>query len=825
MADFEFGTPQSIFDEKPRTREEAPSFQFGAPAALPEIAPTEVVQEKLRPITPKRMGQFLEQRLLPSLEQEQRRAEDERLSRAAGAQMELGPTSQGFQKSLAGFGSAADTMTAGVFPYIPAALAKGAGKLGVPGYERYADMPIVDVKKAAERKVQAASTLQPGAALTGQAAGLVVGAKMLPPVAPSLGPAASGALTGATYGGVSGLAQEGDPMDALKGAALGSVLGGVSAPVIERTASGLTRLVAGGKPVVTASGQLTDEALGAARAAGLTDDEIQRLGPYLQQTFEQRGVTPAAAREARFAEFGMTPTRGMVTEDAAQLAREKAYGTLQPLTEQAAEAARREAGGTGASLREAVEDAVARGSREAAKLKSSYESAYKAAEAIPGEFDRASISNVGERIRGGWASDPGKLDFYASDIARKAAQDLDSVLGAAIPTATPGVPVTHQTFRAVESGRKILNSALSAAKEKTDRAAVRKMIDDFDDHIDRSITNGAFSGDPRVLDQWRAARKLFSEYQNKFGVRKTGEEAGTLMKKILDGSKSSEEVGNMMFAFSSGDAKLKQDAAKAFLQLRRALGPNSSELEQIKKSYIQQLMTPSAAKLGEQVTARDFARTAEQINDTLRGRGASFTRVALTPAERVSLDRYAKVMAEAGRASPDQMPEKVNRLVQAAKIAVPAIASGASYALALVSPEIAGTIGGLSTAAGLASAARTSPMAQRYLATRAPAEVARPYRFPEVRTAIPLGTAAVPEIGQTVPPVLESLREQQRVSPEDIRTLTIPVRRPQRATGGAVNLRALANMARKAVTKSTENLLRVPDEHVVKALEVANRQI
>jgi len=49
--------------------------------------------------------------------------------------------------------------------------------------------------------------------------------------------------------------------------------------------------------------------------------------------------------------------------------------------------------------------------------------------------------------------------------------------------------------------------------------------------------------------------------------------------------------------------------------------------------------------------------------------------------------------------------------------------------------------------------------------------------------------------------------------------------RPQRATGGAVNLTALANAARKAVTKSTEELLETPDEHVVKALEIANRHI
>ena len=210
MADFEFGTPQSIFDEKPSTREEAPSFQFGAPTTMPEIAPTEVVQEKLRPITPKRISQFLEQRLLPSLEQEQRQAENERLSRAAGARMELGAPSPMYESALAGLGSAADVMTAGVFPYIPAALAKGAGKLGVPGYERYADMPLVEAKKAAERKVQAAATLEPGAALTGQAVGLGLGAATLPAVAPSAGPVVSGALTNALYGGISGAAKEAD---------------------------------------------------------------------------------------------------------------------------------------------------------------------------------------------------------------------------------------------------------------------------------------------------------------------------------------------------------------------------------------------------------------------------------------------------------------------------------------------------------------------------------------------------------------------------------------------------------------------------------------
>lgn len=67
----------------------------------------------------------------------------------------------------------------------------------------------------------------------------------------------------------------------------------------------------------------------------------------------------------------------------------------------------------------------------------------------------------------------------------------------------------------------------------------------------------------------------------------------------------------------------------------------------------------------------------------------------------------------------------------------------------------------------------------------------------------------------------------EKTTEEKFRELRIPVPvgRTQRATGGAVNLTALANAARKAVTKSTEELLETPDEHVVKALEIANRHI
>jgi hypothetical protein len=811
------GAPEFEFSPEPAPELQAipaPDFEFGNLPPEPTAAAT------YRAITPKRIGEFLSQ-VPERLEQTQQQAQDEALSREAGARMELGPSSEGFQKALAGFGSGLDIATGGVFPYLPALGAKGLGKLGVSGYERYADMPLVEAKKEAERKVRAASALQPGSALTGQAAGLVGGAAMLPAVAPSAGPAVSGALTGALYGGVSAGAKEGDIYEALKGAGLGAVLGGVGAPIIERTLSGLTRVAMGGKPVLTPAGDLTDEAMAAARAAGLSDDEIRAIGPHLKQTFEARGVTPGATTEARFAEFGMQPSRGMVTGDPAQLAREKAYGSLAPIAEQAAEAAQRQAGGTGATLSDAVSDAVSRGRQEAAKLQSAYQGAYKAAENVPGSFSRESISNLGERIRGNWGM-RGDLNFYSNDLARNTAKKLDETLGAKIPA--PGGSVIHRDFRAVEEGRKILNSALGAARDKTDRAAMRKMIEDFDEQIERSIANGAFSGDPKVVDQWKQARKLFSEYQNKYGVRRSGDEAGTLMRQVLDG-KSADDVANMMFNFNRGDTTMRRDAVKVFLQLRRALGANAPELEQIKRSYVQQLMTPAAS--GERLTPKDFVRVSQQIEQTLRGRGASFARAALSPEERASLARYAEVIRIAGSSSPSQLPEKINMLARYAATAAPMVASGASYALSMINPMLALTAGAVGALPGAYSVLKASPAVQSSLARRSPETAGRPYRFPSVRTGLPLATAGAPEISETVPPVVEMFEERQRVAPGDPRELTIrgPGNRPARARGGAVNLHALAKAAKKHVTTSTEQLLNEHDDTVAKALEVANKHI
>jgi len=102
-------------------------------------------------------------------------------------------------------------------------------------------------------------------------------------------------------------------------------------------------------------------------------------------------------------------------------------------------------------------------------------------------------------------------------------------------------------------------------------------------------------------------------------------------------------------------------------------------------------------------------------------------------------------------------------------------------------------------------------------------ELAR--EFLRISTAMK-GDAPVRKISDTVikvlttgarQPVLEGLGGEETARP-----LTI---RPGRATGGAVNLHALANAAKKHVTRSTQDLLNEHDDTVAKALEVANKHI
>jgi len=804
---------------------------FGKSKMTPITQKERLMETYVKPLTPRAMGRYLEERMLPRIEEEKAKAEKERQKRIPAAQAEVGSLSPSMQKALAAAGSAADAATMGIFPYIPAAGAKIAGYAGVPGYERYSSMPITDIKKAAQKKVEAASTLQPGYGISGTVGGTLLGAKFLPPVLPKKPPVVSGAATGATYGTASGYASEGSIPDAIKSGVISAVGGAVAAPVLEKAVSFLIRKATSttGRPIIDEYGKLSEEAVDTARKAGLTDNQILNLGPHLVRAFEERGFLPSAAREAQFREFGLTPTRGMVMNPSRaktkQLEREKEFGVAQGTAAGAPTAAEIITGGAPRlSIRDALDDAVAAGNKAAQSLKSGYQRAYRSAENVPGSFDRESISNLGDKIMKGFGSNPKTLSIYSNEFAQKAAADLDKVLGAKIPTETPGVSIIHTTFQGVEGARQTLNRNLERATNQADRFAIRSLITAFDRRIEDNINAGLFSGDRGVLDAWKLGRKLYSQYQNKFGIKKTGEDAGRLFKSIVDGNRNADEVGNLMFNINnSGSATLKSQAGKYFRELQRALGPNSPELSQIKNSYIQKIVQPVASGKEGALLPKDFSTVAKNINDMITGRGSSFSRSALSDIERQALLRYADVMKIAAQEVPDITRKKFLEWTKTAAMAAPSVAgiimANMGWPLMNLDPKIATGLSALAGIPAIGRFLRGTATYQRSLANRPPPSTSREYRTPSIRTGIPLVAQATPTLQTQLEDVFDA---EPRYTGGRI----------ERKAGGRISpdahadrLVAAAESAKRRLVEETKPLLNEDDNTIAKALEIANQHV
>lgn len=737
---------------------------------------------------------------------------------------QLGPTGQQF---LSGLGSAADTMTLGYGSYVPAAAAKGLGKLGVEGYKSYADMPLMDIVKKARGVTEAASEEYPKTSAAGTVGGIALAAPLLPPVARGAGPLVSGAATGTAYGALEGLSEDLNPYDAIRSAVFGGVVGGVAAPVLERVASGIGRLASMGKNIVDHNGLISPEAAEIAKAEGLSNLDILRLGPRLGAAMEKYGMRPEAVRMAQFGEFGMTPTKGMITKSPEMLEREAQYAgpvyeNIQRQAGQAAEGLY----GPAAPIRESVENAVEAAASRASAAKQMADIEYqKARDMDPlAFFSRESISDLGTRIGMEMARDPQMGNLVTNDAAKRALKRLDETVGAEMivrgPLVPGGKPVTtvNQGFASVESGRQALNAELSAAMKAGDGEgvkAIRNIIDRFDDNIENSMTNGAFSGDPAVVDQWRNARGLWRDYQEKFGVKRSGEEAGSLIKDIIDKKRDPSEIGSAIFNFSSGDPSMKQTAMKTIGQLNRALGPNSPEMQGIKASFINDLMNPAGA------TPKDFAKTAARINDFLEGKGSSVARRFLSDKEREVLSRFSKVMENAGSMPKDQLQKNVSVIAETAKMLAPSVLSGASYVLGIMHPALAMTLGAAGYVPGAIKAAKALPVFARRAAT-APFTGKGPLPpAPSLRAPLAVAAQQYPEFSQALENANQQAEEQTG----------LPM---QRASGGrtvssakvkADKLISMVDGIRKDIGKDTSSLLNLDDTTVAKALSIANRGI
>jgi hypothetical protein len=736
------------------------------------------------------------------------------------------------RQALSGLGSFGEGFS-NWFDYIPAAGAKGLGYAGVPRYESYKDMPISDIKNVVKDILSTSRKEYPKTGTAGTVAGITANMATMPAVIPKAGAVPSAMATGTTYGLSEGLAENLDPSEAIRSAVIGTVAGGTLTPILEKTIGKFAQLLPSGRNIIDHNGILSKEAADIAREAGLSDNEIMRLGPQIAANFEKYGMRPEAARVSQFEQFGITPTQGMVTKNPEALEREQkisssnapyAQPTYERIRQQASDAAL-DLTGRPVSPQEAVDVAVQSARDKAIAAKTEANQAYTDASNMGGFFPRDSITNIGQNISYDMGRDSKLTNFLSNDSVQKAIKRLDDTLGAEIPISGPlvpgGKPITtvHQDFNAVETGRQALNAELTAAMQRGDGEAIRgihEVIDRFDNHIEDQLTKGAFSGDPAVVDKWKEARGLWSDYKTKYGTKGIGDESGNLLKMIVDQKATPESIGNAIFNYSGGDVSMKTNAMRTISQLNRALGPNSPEMQGIKSSFVNRLMTPSSA------SPESFAKTAAQINEFLDGKGQNIARRFLSPEETAVLRRFSNVMEHAGSMPEDQLRKNVSLIAETARMAAPAALNGAGWFLGMVHPVLAASLAAVGyIPKGIALAKKAPYFVNK--AANAPFQGKGPLpQIPSVRVGVPTALRQYPDQS-------ESALDQANQSTQQITTLPMT-----RASGGrtnkdpknrAIQLMLLADRIKKEQGNETKPLLNLDDTTVAKALAIANRGI
>ncbi len=395
----------------------------------------------------------------------------------------------------------------------------------------------------------------PKSALAGEVAGIVGGAAALPALSGAAtlgGRVGQAAVTGAGYGAAGEFLDTKDIGRAAVAGGVGGVAGGTLAGAIEKLGPSVLRMIQRGTPYRGADGALSAEAEAALRGAGLDPAALpEGLDARLMDALKTKGASPAVAREAQAAEFGIPLSRGQATQDPAAIGLERRAlagvsgsgardagtgfmerqagavdearaGVLQRLAGDApaidnpraaaeriadrargladdaafrASAAQRGADAAVERIRGPMPpdplDAagtVMQGVRDAAgRSRGAYRQAYDDVAAIPGEFAPGALDRMGTRVQRGLGPEY-PVDPVLTPAAHRALADLDNLPG--LFGAEPG---TGPNLQQVDQIRKRLVAYRSGTgANATDRRAVDKILSEFDGHTQAALEAGLF---------------------------------------------------------------------------------------------------------------------------------------------------------------------------------------------------------------------------------------------------------------------------------------------------------------------------------------------
>jgi hypothetical protein len=282
----------------------------------------------------------------------------------------------------------------------------------------------------------------------------------------------------------------------------------------------------------------------------IVNDEISRGRPTVDTTGEAaEGVQAEVAdRGARARELQAQADRSAEAEAAAQ------RGMVADRQRAIDEAVR-----GGAQPIENVRDAgeiVGQNVREAAEAnRNEFRQRYREFGQLPGEFDVQAVRGIGTRIKNdlSFREEPVDVDDHLTPNASKAINALDDmsqlrIQNKASAQAPPNPDeIAGVNLRGIDRmRRKLVDYYRSSRANPTDARATRAILESFDDQIERAISEGLFSGDPRALQVLQEARSSYSRYRQTFGPQRAGDDVGTAMRRIVDRNATPEEVANMV---------------------------------------------------------------------------------------------------------------------------------------------------------------------------------------------------------------------------------------------------------------------------------------
>jgi hypothetical protein len=341
---------------------------------------------------------------------------------------------------------------------------------------------------------------------------------------------------------------------------------------------------------------------------------------------------------------------------------------------------------------------------------------------------------------------------------------------------------------------------------------MNSIIDGYDNTIVNAVNNGMFSGNGRqLLDDMQQARDLWSAYKTKFyspyGSGATN--FNQAVKNLAD--QATGKIGEDLpsGAAATATATLNSGLANPLLgaavydRLQNAFGKGSDQMglvnQQIRSSVLN--------------TAGDLTKLPASIDDFLT-RNPDLANRVFTPDELSQMRRLSQSIKVINQA-PVPESQKSSMIMGAVKEVSSALAAAVAWGLH-------GSGWGSATYIGARTLSGVGDLAtkwyQRYLERAGAPSLDRAPSALQIFDTAPNIAVPIKNVTAFQPPEYED--QYQEPTP-------LPGFRQNRKTGGRVanKITTAVERAKKQVNGSTEQLLSADDNHVARALEIANQRI